>query len=70
MNSLTAQYYDWFHKRVTGEVFSLGSAKDLLFDLLSDLTDRRGLRQEFEGIDSDVQEEILEAWLQIIRKYV
>lgn len=32
-----------------------------------DLTDRRGLRQEFEAIDCDTQDEIRDTWAQIIR---
>ena len=31
------------------------------------LTDRRGLRQEFEGIDRETQEELRDAWAEIVR---
>ena len=34
--------------------------------LIEDLTDRRGLRQEWEGIDEDIQNEIRETWRAII----
>ena len=34
--------------------------------IIRDLTDRRGLRQEFEMIDSDIQEEIKTTWAGII----
>ena len=33
-----------------------------------DLTDRRGLRQEWEHIDNDIQDEIRDTWVGIIRK--
>lgn len=33
-----------------------------------DLRDRRGLRQEFEQIDEDIQDEIRDAWADIIRR--
>ena len=38
------------------------------FAVVEDLTDRRGLRQEFEGIDDDLQEEIAETWARKIRE--
>jgi hypothetical protein len=31
-----------------------------------DLTDRRGLRQEWDQIDAGVQEEVRQAWTQIV----
>jgi hypothetical protein len=34
--------------------------------IVADLTDRRGLRQEWEAIDSEVQSEIEETWMKII----
>jgi len=35
-------------------------------NILKDMTDRRGLRQEWDNIDEDIQEEIKEEWRQII----
>jgi hypothetical protein len=34
--------------------------------LLADITDRRGLRQAWESIDEDVQEDILHDWRDLI----
>ena len=34
----------------------------------ADLTDRRGLRQEWEHIDYDIQDEIRDTWAELIRK--
>lgn len=39
----------------------------ILSEILADLTDRRGFRQQWEGCDDDIQEEIRRAWLKIIR---
>ena len=39
-----------------------------VFDIITDLTDRRGLRQEWEEIDGDIQDEIIEKWKNIIDK--
>ena len=36
--------------------------------IIADLTDRRGLRQEWEQIDADVQKEITKAWQTIIKE--
>jgi hypothetical protein len=38
--------------------------------IIRDLSDRRGLRQEWEQIDDDIQEEIKETWAWIIRDSV
>lgn len=43
------------------------TAKRIMFDLIADFTDRRGLRQGWEQIDDDIKEEILSAWLGIIK---
>lgn len=43
--------------------------KALLFALIRDMTDRRGLRHEWDKIDDDVREELLNTWLSIIRKF-
>ena len=41
-------------------------AKNIVAALLEDLTDRRGLRQAWDSIDEDVQEEIIEEWVEIV----
>ena len=35
--------------------------------ILRDMTDRRGLSQEWEGIDNDIQEEIRKTWAGKVR---
>jgi hypothetical protein len=61
--SLLDEYYD-YHAGVTSTTI----AKRILFEIVDDFTDRRGLRQEWETIDDDIKEEILGAWLEIIEK--
>lgn len=34
--------------------------------IIEDLSDRRGLRQEWESIDNDIQQEIREEWAGLI----
>jgi len=60
---LKDEYYDYILKKKV-----VSQAKNILFDLVHDFTDRRGLRQEWEQIDEDIQEEILNKWLIIIEK--
>lgn len=40
--------------------------KKTVDDIVADLTDRRGLRQEWEEIDPEIQEDIKQAWMEII----
>ena len=43
-------------------------ARKIVDDLIADLTDRRGLRQEWEAIDEETQEEIRETWAKIVQE--
>ncbi len=36
-------------------------------EIVHDFTDRRGLRQEGETIDDDIQEQIIEKWISIVK---
>ena len=42
------------------------AAKKATAKIVADLTDRRGLRQEWEGIDDDIRAEIVAQWEAII----
>lgn len=37
--------------------------------ILADLTDRKGLRQAWDSIDDDIQDEIKEQWADILAKH-
>jgi hypothetical protein len=39
-----------------------------VFDIITDLTDRSGLQNEWENIDGDIQDEIIKKWKNIIDK--
>jgi len=41
--------------------------KKAVFNIISDFKDRRGLKQEFESIDDDIQDEIVETWIDAIK---
>jgi len=63
MKILKDEYHDYILYNV-----NTTKNKQILFELLHDFTGRRGLRQEWEQIDQDIQKEILEEWLSIISK--
>jgi hypothetical protein len=43
-------------------------ATSIVFAILSDVTGRRGWRQEWDGFDTDIQKEILATWERLIEK--
>lgn len=45
-------------------------ARDAVRKIVADLSDRRGLRQEWEQIDRDIQKEIRSMWEQIIHEAI
>lgn len=42
------------------------TAEKIVDKIIEDLTDRRGLRQEYEQIDDDIQKEIKDTWINIV----
>lgn len=45
-------------------------AERIVRDLERDLRDRRGLRHEFEACEADIQDEIRDAWVQIVQDHL
>ncbi len=43
-------------------------AEKVVEKIVYDLSDRRGLRQEWEGIDDEIQKEIKSVWRSIINE--
>lgn len=41
-------------------------AQAIVDKIIDDMTDRRGLRQEWDGFDDDIQREIREEWERIV----
>ena len=62
-----SKYSDAYYKQVLEDERAEGNLAKV-FDIIADLTDRRGLRQEWEGIDADIHDEIIEKWLGILNK--
>lgn len=61
----TSKHYDKYYDHVLDKNKTSGSLGKV-FDIITDLTDRRGLRQEWESIDADIQDEIINNWKTII----
>ena len=41
-------------------------AKEIVLAILKDLTDRKGLGNEYEQADEDIQQEIFDTWTEIV----
>jgi len=60
-----SKHYDAYYDHVLNKQQASGTIAKV-YDLISDISDRRGLRQEWEQIDGDIQDEIIEKWRKII----
>ena len=61
-----SKYHNEYYDYVLKGTHPGSKAKKAVFDIIEDLTDRRGLRQEFERIDADIQDEIIDIWISLI----
>lgn len=57
-----SKYYDEYYAYILDKVEPSTKAKKAVFNIIEDLTDRRGIKHEFNQIDSDIQDEIIETW--------
>ena len=57
------EYIDYILRKVEPKTKELKA----VFNIIDDLTDRRGLKYEFNGLDTDVKEEIIETWVKCIQ---
>lgn len=60
-----SKHYDAYYDHVLNKQKAVGNIAKI-YDLINDLSDRRGLRHEWENIDGDIQDEIIGKWLCII----
>jgi len=52
-------------KRAVGQ-----QAEEIADAIIDDLTDRKGLRHEWDNIDEDIQAEIRAGWINIARRII
>jgi hypothetical protein len=62
--TLLEEYHEFFMGRLT----DLPVAKRIVYAIAADLRDRRGIRHEWDRIDRDIQEEILQTLIGITDK--
>jgi hypothetical protein len=61
-------YHDEYYDHILDECsLFITPEKKIVFNLISDMTDRRGLRQEFEGFYTEEQDKLISAWLLIVK---
>jgi len=60
-----SKHYDQYYDHVLNKNKATGS-KAIVYDIIHDLTDRRGLRQGWDEIDDDIQDEIIDKWIGIV----
>lgn len=63
----TSNHYNDYYNHVLNNKKTIG-IMGKVYDIIYDISDRRGLRQVWEEIDGDVQDEIIKAWYEIINK--
>jgi hypothetical protein len=61
---LIAEYHEFFMGRLT----DLPVAKRIVYSIVADLRDRRGICHEWDQVDRDIQEEILQTLLDITER--
>ena len=46
----------------------LTTEEKIVFRFIEDFTDRRGMGDEWDEIDDEIQDEIIETWIDIVKK--
>ena len=67
MNS-DSKYFDDYYSFVLDKIEPECKYLKAAFKIVYDLTDRRGIKQEFNKIDGDIQDEIIDKWLLILKE--
>jgi hypothetical protein len=67
MISGDSKYYRRYYNHVMDKKKTKGTLGKV-FDLIHDLDDRRGIKNEWRSIDGEIQDEIIEKWKNIIDK--
>lgn len=62
-------YEKYIRYIVAGETDGVSQSESVVFEIISDLKGRKGIGNEFEQIDSEIQEEIIDAWINIVESH-
>lgn len=63
--TLKTEYYKYILDEIPKS--DVPKEKQIVFDIVNDFTDRRGIGQEWDQIDESIQEEIMETWIDIVK---
>lgn len=58
-----------YYNRILNEG-DYGTTKNIVYDLIRDLSDRRGLSSEYSNIEYDIKEELIQTWIDIINSHL
>jgi hypothetical protein len=61
----TSKHYDAYMSHILSIKEATGTIA-IVYNIIRDLSDRKGLRQGWEQIDGDIQDEIIDKWVKII----
>jgi hypothetical protein len=59
---LKQKYYKYILKGLP-----VSKEEEIVFSILNNLTDRSGIGDEWDGIDDEIQEEIIAEWIDIVK---
>jgi len=57
-------YYDY----ILNGINPCSNAKRIVFKIINDISDRSGIGNEFNIIDDEIQEEIVDDWINFVEK--
>lgn len=63
-----SKYYQEYYDFILDEKEPSSTSKKTIFRIIDDLRDRKGLRHEFESMDGDIQDEIIDTWIGIVEE--
>lgn len=63
----TSKHYKSYINHILDKEKATGSIA-IVYDIINDISDRRGLDDEWNNIDGEIQDEIIEKWIDIIEE--
>lgn len=60
-----SKHFNAYYDHILNDQKSTGTIA-IIYDLIKDLSGRRGLGQEWDNIDGEIQDEIIDKWYEII----
>ena len=65
--NLYEEYLNFVSKDEGDEPVTPPLAKRIVFSIMDDFLDRRGLKHAFEACDDDIKDEIIQVWINIVK---